>query len=126
MGSGLVGIESKPTGNTFRPPPGFMDGNPSQLAEEAPSGDPMVSSIAMPTYLTEALSERLLKTRCGLAAGLPHTADPSQPAGGAPQTSLASHGVPTQPSVGMNAAWHDAFHSEGCLQISHAACCRRS
>ena len=47
MGSGLVGMEGRPTGNTFRPPPGFMDGDPSQLAGDAPSGDPMVSSSAM-------------------------------------------------------------------------------
>ena len=36
MGSGLVGIEGRPTGNTFRPPPGFMDGDPSELGGGPP------------------------------------------------------------------------------------------
>ena len=51
MGSGLVGVEGRPTGNTFRPPPGFMDADPSQLGGGAPSGDPMVSSSAMDRIL---------------------------------------------------------------------------
>ena len=67
MGSGLVGIESKPTGNTFRPPPGFMDGDPSQLAGGTPSGDPMVSSTAM-----HCISKRLIETHCGLLCGCTH------------------------------------------------------
>lgn len=43
LGSGLIGVEGKPTGNTFRPPPGFMDDEPTQDA--APSGNPQVRNV---------------------------------------------------------------------------------
>ena len=43
LGLGLIGVEGKPTGNTFRPPPGFMDGEVKQDA--APSDDPQVHNL---------------------------------------------------------------------------------
>ena len=42
-------MEGKPTGNTFRPPPGFMDDAPSQDA--APSDNPQVRLIINPVAL---------------------------------------------------------------------------
>ena len=66
LGSGLIGVEGKPTGNTFRPPPGFMDGETKQDA--APSGDPQVHNV-LPVQ-TLALCESYQQAAAGSTASI--------------------------------------------------------